>query len=129
VATGIATTTLANKMLDHIRGGTAFTQPPGLYVKLHIGDPGPTGTANASAVTTRSQATFAVPSGGSMGLTDPKPSWAMTTTEDITHVSVWDAPTSGNFLWSAVLSAPQSVVNTNTLNLDTLVYGFVPLAT
>ena len=46
MSTGI-TTYLANKWLDLVRG-VAFTAPTGLYVKLHTGDPGPAGTANAA---------------------------------------------------------------------------------
>jgi hypothetical protein len=51
---GLATTTLANKILDHLRGGTAWTQPAGIYVKLHTADPGAAGaTAAAAGSTTR----------------------------------------------------------------------------
>ena len=35
MATGLSTANLANKILDHLRGGTAWTQPGGLYIKLH----------------------------------------------------------------------------------------------
>ncbi|UGT65345.1 hypothetical protein LTT66_18420 [Nocardia gipuzkoensis] len=125
---GISTTNLANKVLDHLRGGTAWTQPSGLYVKLHIGDPGSAGTSNAAAVTTRSQATFAAAASGAIALTGTNPSWSMTTTETISHVSVWDASTSGNFLWSAALSASKAVVNGDTLTLTSLGFSLTPLA-
>ncbi|MBF6371094.1 hypothetical protein IU469_36175, partial [Nocardia puris] len=59
MSVGLHTANLANTILDHLRGGSAWTQPSGLYVKLHVGDPGSTGASNASAVTTRAQATFA----------------------------------------------------------------------
>jgi hypothetical protein len=125
---GISTANLANKILDHLRGGTAWTQPAGLYVKLHIGDPGSAGASNAAAVTTRSQATFAAASAGAIALTGTNPSWSMTTTETISHVSVWDASTSGNFLWSAALSASKAVVNGDTLTLTSLGFSLTPLA-
>lgn len=125
---GINTSNLANKMLDHLRGGTAWTQPAGLYVKLHIGDPGSAGTTSPSAVTTRSQATYAAAASGAIALTGTNPSWSMTATETITHVSVWDASTSGNFLWSAALSASKSVVNGDTLTLTSLGFSLTPLA-
>ncbi|WP_433568076.1 phage tail fiber protein (plasmid) [Nocardia sp. CA-151230] len=128
MATGINTTNLANKILDHLRGGTAWTQPAGLYVKLHTGDPGSAGTANASAVTTRSQATFGAASSGAIALTGTNPSWSMTATETITHISVWDASTAGNFLWSAALSASKSVVNGDTLTQTSLGFAQAPLA-
>ncbi|AKJ71626.1 hypothetical protein SPI1_33 [Skermania phage SPI1] len=49
---GISTVAVANRMLDWLRG-TAPATIAGLYLKLHTGDPGAAGTANASAVTTR----------------------------------------------------------------------------
>lgn len=118
---GLATTLLANKILDHLRGGTAWTQPSGLYVKLHTsaGDPGAAGTSNASAVTTRSQATFAAAASGAIALTGTNPSWTMSGTETIGGISVWDAPTSGNFQWSAALSVAKSVQSGDTLTLTT----------
>lgn len=126
--TGLNTTNLANKVLDHLRGGTAWTQPAGIYVKLHIGDPGSAAASNASAVTTRSQATFSAASAGAIALTGTNPSWSMTATETISHVSVWDASTSGNFLWSAALSASKSVVSGDTLTLTSLGFSLTPLA-
>lgn len=125
---GLATTTLANRILDHLRGGTAWTQPSGLYVKLHIGDPGSAGTSNASAVTTRSQATFAAAASGAIALTGTNPSWTMTASETISHVSVWDASTAGNFLWSVALSASKAVVSSDTLTLTSLGFSLTPLA-
>lgn len=125
---GLHTANLANKILDHLRGGTAWTQPGGIYVKLHTGDPGSAGTANASAVTTRAAATFAAAASGAIALTGTNPSWSMTATETITHISVWDASTSGNFLWSAALSSSKSVVNLDTLTLTALGFSLAPLA-
>jgi hypothetical protein len=53
---GLGTTTLANKILDHLRGGTAWTQPAGIFVKLHTADPGAAGaTAAAAGSTTRAR--------------------------------------------------------------------------
>jgi hypothetical protein len=115
---GLHTANLANKWLDLLRG-TAFTAPAGTYVKLHTADPGAAGTTAASAVTTRSQATFAAAASGAIALTGTNPSWTMTGTETITHISVWDASTAGNFLWSAALSVSKSVQSGDTLTLTT----------
>lgn len=114
---GLSTANLANKILDHLRGGTAWSQPASLWVRVHIGDPGAAGTANSSAVTTRSQATFAAAASGAIALTGTNPSWSMTGTETISHISVWDASTAGNFLWSAALSVSKSVQSGDTLTL------------
>jgi hypothetical protein len=127
MATGLATTTLANKWLDMLRA-VAFTAPAAEWVKVHIGDPGSAGTANASAVTTRSQATHAAASGGAIALTSTLPSFAMTTTETISHISVWDASSAGNFLYSGALSVSKAVVNGDTLTITTLGVSFTPLA-
>jgi hypothetical protein len=41
----------------------------------------------------------------------------MTATESISHISIWDASTAGNFLWSAALSVTKSVQSGDTLTL------------
>ena len=127
MAVGLATTTLANNWLNMLRG-VAFTAPTGLYVKLHTGDPGAAGTANASAVTTRSTLTLAVASGGAVALTGTQPSWSMTTSETIAYISVWDNASVGNFLWSAQLSVAKTVANGDTLTLTTCGLSLTPLA-
>lgn len=118
---------LANTVLDFLRG-VAPTPPSGLYVKLHVGDPGSAMTANPSVVTTRREATMNAAAGGAMTLSAMSGSWAMTASETITHISVWDAATGGNPLFSAVLNTPRSVVNGDTLTMTTLVVGNSPLA-
>lgn len=115
---GIHTVNLANKWLNILRG-TAFTVPTGIYVELHLADPGGAGTTSPSAVTTRVVATFAVAASGAIALTGTNPSWLMTGTETITHIAVWDALTGGNFLWSAILSASKTVASGDTLTLTT----------
>lgn len=123
---GLATTTLANNWLNMLRG-TAFTAPSATYIKLHTADPGAAGTSNPSAVTTRQAATFSAASSGALALSN-SPSFSMTATETITHISVWDASTAGNFLWSAALTTSKSVVNTDTLTFTTLGISLSPLA-
>lgn len=127
MAVGLSTTNLANNWLNMLRG-TAFTAPSALYVKLHVGDPGNAGTASPSAVTTRSALTLAAASGGAVGLTGTAPSWSMTTTENISHISVWDNATAGNFLWSAQLAVTKTVADGDTLTLTTCGLSLSPLA-
>jgi hypothetical protein len=123
---GLATTTLANNWLNMLRA-TAFTAPAATYIKLHTADPGAAATANASAVTTRQAATFSAASSGAIALSN-SPSFTMTATETITHISVWDASTAGNLLWTAALTTSKSVVNTDTLTFTTLGVSLSPLA-
>lgn len=98
------------------------------YLQLHTGDPGASGTANLSAVTSRQQVTFNAPSGGQITLSSMGGGFSMTATETITHVSLWDASTSGNFRRSIVLSANKPVVSGDTLNMTTVTVGYQPVA-
>lgn len=123
---GLATTTLANNWLNMLRA-VAFTAPAATYIKLHTADPGAAGATAPSAVTTRALATFSAASGGAIALSN-SPSFSMTATETISHISVWDASTAGNFLWSAALTTSKSVVNTDTLTFTTLGVSLTPLA-
>lgn len=129
MALGISQTNTANVWLNWIRATNA-TAPTAIYVKLHIGDPGSAGANNAAAgSTTRVVAAFAAPSGGAIALTGTSPQWTnASTTETLSHISVWDASTAGNFLWSAALTATQAWVNTNTFTLTTLGVSITPLA-
>lgn len=123
---GFSTTNLVNNWLNMLRA-VAFTAPTGIYAQLHIGDPGAAGTANPSALTTRSAVTFSAASGGALALSNT-PSFTMTATETISHVSYWDASTSGNFLWSAALTASKSVTATDVLQLTAVGVSLSPLA-
>ncbi|PBA43510.1 phage tail fiber protein [Mycobacterium avium] len=62
---------------------------PIVCAKLHDGDPGPTGTANPSAVTARQQLTLETPTNGATALAGAGPSWTMSTGETIEAVSLW----------------------------------------
>jgi hypothetical protein len=125
---GMSGTNLANKFLDLVtRTGTAPTAGV-LYVKLHTGDPGSAGTSNASAVTTRSSVTCGSAATGGVATMTNTPSWSMTSTETISHISLWDASTAGNFLWSGALTASKACSSGDTLNLSSLTLAFTPIA-
>ena len=125
---GLSAVNTADKLLNTIgRTGTTFTAGS-LYVKLHTGDPGATAATAASAVTTRYAVTFSASSAGSMALTSMGGTWSMTATETISHISLWDAATAGNFLWSVALTASKSVISGDTLSLTSLTLAFTPIA-
>lgn len=124
---GISAPNLGDKVLNGIGRTGTFPTAGTLYVKLHTGDPSTTG-ANASAVTTRQQATFSASSSGSMAMSSMAGTWSMTATETISHISLWDASTAGNFLWSVALTASKSVVSGDTLSLSSLTLSFTPIA-
>lgn len=126
MAVGISTY-LANAWLNLIRGA-AFTAPTAIYAKLHIGDPGGAGTANQSAVTTRLAITFAAASSGSITITGTPPTFNMTASETLSHVSFWDSSSSGNFLWSAALTTTKPVGSGDTYTLSTDTVNLAPIA-
>lgn len=109
-----------NAILNALRN-VAF-QVAATYVKLHTGDPGEDGTANAAGNTTRQAVTFAAASAGSMAATGtPVASWtAVSTTETYTHVSIWDASVAGNCLWTGALAASKAVTAGDNFQLDSL---------
>lgn len=129
MATGLHAVNLANKWLDML-AATAFTAPPASAVKLHTGDPGAAATANPSSVTTRPTVTWSAASAGSkaMSNTPSWASWAGTNGEVVTHISLWDATTAGNFLLSAALTASKTINTGDTLNLTSLSVAFTPIA-
>lgn len=111
----------------NIYRATNITAPANVFLKVHTGDPGSAGTANASAETTRKQLAFAAPAAGSSAA--PAVSWTpwAAGTETITHVSIWDASTAGNFLQSGALAASKTVTNGDTLNV-TVTASLTPIA-
>ena len=125
---GMHPTALADAWLDWLGNGTAGSPPANLYVKLHTGDPGAAGTANASANTTRQLVTFAASSGGTMAK-DNSPSWINWTngSETLTHLSLWTAASGGTFLLS--IDVPdKSVINGDDVVLSSLIFNLAPLA-
>lgn len=115
----------ANAYLNVFRN-TSYTGV-NVFVKLHTGDPGSAGTTNASAVTTRNAITWAAPSAGSMALSSLA-SYSMTTSETISHVSLWDASSAGTFLESCALTASVPVINGSTLTFSSFTLNFTPIA-
>jgi hypothetical protein len=102
MATGLSDY-LANKFLDAVGNATNYSAS-NVYVKLHIGDPGSAGTANAATETTRQSVSFSAASSG--GLTsDADVSWSnILGSEDATFFTVWDNLTAGNFLFSGTVA-------------------------
>ena len=127
---GLHTVNYANKILDHILANTAYTQPPGLFFKLHTADPGAAGTTAAAAGdTTRKAADYAAAASGSCAQAASAGPWTNGgTSETITHISAWDNVSAGNFLFSFALSASQAWANGNTFTMTSYSFGLTPLA-
>lgn len=129
MAAGLHAVNLANKWLNML-SGTAFTAPTNTYVKLHTADPGSAGTTAASANTTRVILSWAAASAGSKAITTTLPVWATWAagSETITHMSVWDDLTAGNFLYSFALTASKAMTNGDTLTLASHSFALTPVA-
>jgi hypothetical protein len=129
MAVGLSDANLSNKWLDML-GGTAFTAPTTTAVKLHIGDPGAAGTTTPSSVTTRFAITWAAASAAAKAMSGTLSwtSWAGTSGEVLSHISVWDSTTAGNFLFSAALAATKTVTTGDTFTLSSLSFSLAPRA-
>jgi hypothetical protein len=93
------------EIADYLGGNGAPSAITNVWLKLHLGAPGETGTANAAVETTRKEATYGAASSGVASL-DATVSWTdVSTTENITHVSAWDASTAGNHLFNGTLDS------------------------
>lgn len=130
MARGLVTVAYANKVLDHMHRAVASTAPAGNFVKLHTGDPGAAATANVSSVTTRPSLTFSAAATGAVASSNTPQwtSWAGTSPETVTDISVWDASTVGTYLYSIALTASKTVQTGDTLTLTTVTVSLAPLA-
>jgi hypothetical protein len=130
VAVGLSAVNYANKILDHMHRAVASTAPAGNFVKLHTADPGSAGATAASSVTTRPSVTFSAASAGAVASSNTPSwaSWAGTSPETVTHISVWDASSAGTFLYSVALTASKTVSTGDTLTLTSLSVSLTPLA-
>ena len=106
IAHGAALTTwLANAMLEHVLLGTPMTQPGGLWVQLHDGDPGLAATANVAGTNTRAAIADLTDANNGLVSNVGEIEWATAAvTEIASHVSVWDAATGGNPMWQGAIS-------------------------
>jgi hypothetical protein len=98
-----------NSLLNALCRNTSYANAS-VWVKLHTGDPGAAGTANAAGETTRQQSTFgSVASGGAISNTAAVAWTSVSTSETYTHASLWSASTAGTFLGSAALTQSKTV--------------------
>ena len=125
---GISSANLATPWLNVIRGTNA-TGLAGTFIKLHTADPGASGaTAAAVGDATRKTITLAAPSGNAIAAST-QPVWTNGgTSETISHISLWDASSAGNFILSGALTASQAWVNANTFTLTSLSISLTPIA-
>ena len=104
-------------LLDAVTNSTAYDNAGGMFVKLHIGDPGEAGTSNAAGETTRKQLTNAASVAGTFTSVNALTWTNVASTETISHVSVWDHVSAGNCLVSGALTASKAVTAGDTFDI------------
>lgn len=132
MAVGLSAANLANPWLDVLRL-QGITAKSVIGVKLHTGDPGSAGTANASSVTTRMTITFGTAASGAIASNNAPSwtSWAGTNNEVVTHISLWDSTSAGNFLLSIAITGGGKTMGTGdtlTLTSGATTVSLTPLA-
>lgn len=113
-----------------LNGGT---YPSTLYVQLHNGNPGTNGTSNVHTTSVRKSFTLSAAQAGAAGYrqayNDALIEWLNASvtgpSEDVTHVSIWDASVAG-VCWHVDDCVNATVESGNTISIDagTLIVNF-----
>ena len=116
-------TYFGNAILNAVRGGgagTSYTAPASVYLSAHTADPGLTGTSEVSGASyARTSIEFNAASGKVLTNTNQE-SLTMPSSGGpflISFLGVWDAATTGNFLFKVPLLGSNHEVTADTANL------------
>jgi hypothetical protein len=121
VTTGISATE-ANEAVDAWLASYGF-------VKLHVGDPGASGTSNPATETDRVAVTWAAASAGASSNSNALTWTAVAGSEDYTHFSIWTASTAGTFGGSGTVTANAVTTGDNfTIGIGDLDISLGPIA-
>ena len=114
---------LENKVLDHVLGNSAFTQPGTLYVGLWTADDGLEAGTQTNEVSGGSYARATMAFGaaatgsssntGTVTFTTATGNWGT-----ITHVAVMDAATAGNVLFHGAVTTSKTIENGDTFQVS-----------
>jgi len=115
MAVGLAAA-VANDFLEWIFNASAVgTTPTNIWIQLHTADPGAAGTNAVAGNATRKDLTAAMGTASGGAITNTSAiTWTtgeVDTAEDYTHISFWDASTSGTFIGSGLMTANAVSVN------------------
>lgn len=108
---------LANKFLDCLVNASGFNIAA-VYIQLHTGDPGSAGTSNVAGNNTRKSISEAAAASGSKASNADITWTSVSTSETYSYVSLWDASTLGNYLWSAALTSSVAVLAGDTFTIS-----------
>ena len=115
---------LATYGANHLMDGTAL--PSTLYAQLHTGNPSAAGTSNVAGTSVRKSFTRSASSGGSAHNAADIAWPTLSANETLSHLSIWDALTSGNCWFVGALSSSQAVTtaDTYTITASSLILTF-----
>lgn len=109
---GFLTTYGANALLSGVAMPTTF------YAKGHIGAPDSDGLGFAAAETRRVLVTLDTPALGIVTNDNTTGVFSASTEETWTHVTLWDASSSGNAWWVLPLTTALDILVGNTIRVD-----------
>jgi hypothetical protein len=127
MTTGLSVAGFANLILAALDTTTANVITS--HVQPHTADPGSAGTTSVftSVVAQRAALTWDTTGSGTRGISAPS-EWSVNGTGTVSHISTWNASSSGTFRFSAALTTPRDVAADDTLRLTSLTFTFTPLA-
>lgn len=116
---------LEDKLLDHVLGNTAFTQPSNIYLALFTADTGLEANSPSAEISTsstgysRQSVSFAASSSGSAS-TSATVTFSAATANwgTVTHVAVMDASTSGNVLFYGAVTTSKTIESGDTFQVS-----------
>ena len=110
------------KLLDHALATTAYTAPGNVYVGLHTGSPGDDDAGSneiSGSGYTRKVAAFAAAASGSASTNATITFDAATGTwGTITHISLYDATTSGNLMFHGAVTTSKQIEIGDTFQIS-----------
>jgi len=116
---------LEDKVLDHVLGNTAFTQPSNIYLALFTADTGLESNSPSAEISTsgtaysRQAVSFGAASSGSAS-TDATVTFSAATANwgTITHVAVMDASSAGNVLFYGAVTTSKTIESGDTFQVS-----------
>lgn len=114
-------TYLANKLLDHSLGTSAYTMPTGVYVALYSDNPtaADVGTEITGANLARWAITFdAAASQATQNASQSTSGKAVGAVGTATYIGLRDADTGGNLLWHGQLTTPKTIGNGDYFRIE-----------
>lgn len=109
---------LEPKILDAVFNNVSLAVAQA-YCSLHTADPGETGASEVTGGSYgRQSASFGAASGGAIS-NDANITFTSMPATTVTHVGLWDASTSGNFLWGGALTASKTTNSGDTFQINT----------